>query len=262
MNLGIDLGRVGQLDQALQMTQKAEQIFKELIEKEPSAYMTAWADAVSNFGVYLKDSGRIEEALRKMEIVEEVYRSVADKQPDAHEMSWTISLANLAHLQCLAGQSELSLATATRAVSQASPFAKNYPSEFKHWLAFSYQIVADSCFNMSRVGEALEAARKSTEAWIDVASIRPDFPADIAAKAFLIRLRCEAAGGDEQSINAVLNQSVEILRVPLRKTPIILEKAVAELIQFIRTADGIPIDTIVPNEFLAIESFSPKNDLP
>jgi tetratricopeptide (TPR) repeat protein len=223
-----------------------------LAEKQPDAYTADWAESLSNLGILLGDVGRFEEALQNAEQAERLRRNLAEKQPDAHTAAWAMSLGNLADAQLAAKRFVAALETTKRATSKVGSLAERYPLIYNPWLGFSHRVAAESQLELGMLDDAVADARRSTEIWAEIATLRQSFESNQVAKAFRALIKCQLKLEQNEAASASLGRVFDLLRKPLHDNPKPLRQALLESIDLIVAVDRDAIGRVVPSELLAI----------
>ncbi|MGK7913153.1 MAG: tetratricopeptide repeat protein, partial [Synechococcus sp.] len=94
-NLGVRLSDLGRREEALRAAEQAVEIYRQLADSRPDAFLPDLARSLTNLGIMLRDLGRREEALRAAEQAVEIYRQLAESRPDAFLPDLARSLTNL-----------------------------------------------------------------------------------------------------------------------------------------------------------------------
>jgi tetratricopeptide (TPR) repeat protein len=249
-NLGNRLADMGRYGKALEAGQQAEEIWRELAEKQPDAYRANWAVLLGNLGLRLAGMGRYEEALKAAQQSEEIWRERAEKQPDAYREEWATSLANLGDAQVASGMHVAALASANEAIAGIAPFADHYPLKYGPWLGFGRRVLAEAHLGLGELDVAFVEARRSVEIWTELARLRPNFEAIQVAKAFRTLVKSEIALGQTESVVESLGRVYELLKNPWKKNPEPLRVVLLEIVSLVTALDSEAVHRIVPEDWL------------
>jgi len=95
-----------QLDEARRHLERAVAVRRELVQKNPKAYLPDMALALNNLANLAQMEGSIEEARVDYEEAVSVYTSLASQNLNPYPADWAITLDNLAHLEARNQQTE------------------------------------------------------------------------------------------------------------------------------------------------------------
>jgi tetratricopeptide (TPR) repeat protein len=82
--LGIRLSELGRRDEALTPTQEATDLYRQLADTNPAAYLPDLAMSLNNLGARLSELGRRDEALTPTQEAVNIRRQLADTNPAAY----------------------------------------------------------------------------------------------------------------------------------------------------------------------------------
>ncbi|MBK8211101.1 MAG: tetratricopeptide repeat protein [Rhodospirillales bacterium] len=218
-NFSNALGDVGRFADALAKAMQAEEIYRELAEKQPDAYRAGWAASLNSLANRFGDVGRFEDALAKAEQAEEIRRDLAEKQPDAYRADWALSLGNLAIQLGKVGRFEDALAKAEQAEEIRRDLAEKQPDAYRADWAHSLGNLAIRLGDVGRFEDALAKAEQAEEILRDLAEKQPDaYRADWAHSLGNLAVPLGDVGRFEDAL-AKAEQAEEIRRDLAEKQP-------------------------------------------
>ncbi len=160
-NLSVDLSLAGRHKEALEKAQEAANIYRQLAEDNPQAFMPNLAMSLNNLATFLSELGRREEALEKAQEAADIYRQLAEDNPQAFMPYLAGSLNNLANILSELGRREEALEPAQEAVEIRRRLAEDNPQAFMPYLAGSLNNLAAFLSELGRREEALEPAQEA-----------------------------------------------------------------------------------------------------
>ncbi len=204
--LGYALSALGRREEALAAAQEAADLYRQLAQAQPQAFLPALAMSLNNLGAMLSALGRREEALAAAQEAADLYRGLAHAQPQAFLPDLAGSLNNLGAMLSDLGRREEALAATQEAADLYRQLAQAQPQAFLTYLAISLNNLGDRLAEMRRPAEALAAYAEA------VRTLAPFFlrlPAAFADRMdYMVRdylAACEAAGQepDEALIRSI-----------------------------------------------------------
>ncbi len=160
-NLGYRLSELGRREEALQATQEAVAVSRELAARRPDAFLPDLATSLNNLGSDLSALGRREEALQATQEAVAVYRELAARRPDAFLPDFARSLNNLGAMLSELGRREEALQATQEAVAVYRELAVRRPDAFLPHLATSLNNLGSDLSDLGRREEALQAAEEA-----------------------------------------------------------------------------------------------------
>jgi tetratricopeptide (TPR) repeat protein len=103
-DLGVELGRLGRYDEALDTGTEAVRAFRRLVETDPAGYEAGLAAALDNRGITLATLGRLDEALADCAQAVDIFRRLAAANA-AYEVELAAALSNFGNRQRSLGHS-------------------------------------------------------------------------------------------------------------------------------------------------------------
>ena len=180
-NAAVALRRIGQFDEALETSQQAEAIWRELARKQPDALNAFWAASLNNLGSHLWDVGRFDEALETSQEAEAIRRELARKQPDAFNADWAASLNNLSGYLGQVGCVDEALGMAQQAEAMYCELARKQPDAFNADWATVLVNLGIRLEDLGQFEQALQKAQQAETIFSELARKQPDtFNADWA----------------------------------------------------------------------------------
>jgi len=151
--------RLGRVEDALDVTKEAVEVYRKLAREHPEAYLPYLAGSSNNLGNRLSELGRREEALEATKEAVEVYRKLVRKHPEAYLPYLATSLNNLGVMLSESGRREEALEAMKEAAEIRRKLAGRYPRVFVPKLVQSLLNLKDI---MDKLGK-LEEVRKVTD---------------------------------------------------------------------------------------------------
>ncbi|NOZ28469.1 MAG: tetratricopeptide repeat protein [Chloroflexi bacterium] len=144
-NLGVALSALGRREAALQATEEAVKIRRDLARRNPDAFLPDLAMSLNNLGNRLSELGRREAALRATEEAVERYRDLACRNPDAFLPYLATSLNNLGDRLSELDRSKEALRAYEQAVRILAPFFVRLPAAFVRRMAYMTRDYLEAC---------------------------------------------------------------------------------------------------------------------
>ncbi len=218
-NLGVRLSGLGQREDALNATQEAVEIRRQLAQRRPDAFLPALATSLNNLGNGLSDLGRREDALNATQEAVEIYRQLAQNRPDAFLPDLATSLNNLGNMLSDLGRLEDALNATQEAVEIRRQLAQNRPDAFLPDLAMSLNNLGSALSDLGHREDALNATQEAVEIRRQLAQRRPDaFLPDLAMSLNNLGNALSDLGHREDALNAT-QEAVEIRRQLAQRRP-------------------------------------------
>jgi tetratricopeptide (TPR) repeat protein len=203
-----DLGRWGE---ALDASQAAVLILRELASARPEAFHPGLALSLNNLALVLSALGLREEALAAIQEAVLIRRDLASTRPEAFRPGLAISLNNLALLLSALGLREEALAAIQEAVLILRDLASTRPEAFRPDLAMSLNNVANGLDDLGRREEALVVLQEAVSLFRDLASARPEaFRPDLAMSLFNLSVILGETGQNDLAVESC-REAVELL---------------------------------------------------
>jgi len=213
------LADLGRREEALEATEQAVEICRDLIRSRPDAFRPNLARSLNNLALRLADLGRGDEALEPIEEAVEIYRDLARSRPDAFRPNFALSLNSLSNCLADLGRLEEALEAIEQAVEVHRDLARSRPDAFRPDLALGLDNLSSCLAGLGRHAEALVAIEQAVEIDRDLARSRPDaFRPDLARTLHNLSLCLAELGRHAEALEAT-EQAVEILRDLARSRP-------------------------------------------
>jgi tetratricopeptide (TPR) repeat protein len=151
-NLGVMLSEMGRRAEALQATQEAVDLYRQLAAQHPDAFPPYLAASLANLGNRLSEMGRRAEALQATQEAVDLYRRLAAQHPDAFLPDLAASLANLGIRLSEMGRREEALQATQEAVDLYRRLAAQHPDAFLPDLARSLHNLGIHAFRNGPAG--------------------------------------------------------------------------------------------------------------
>ena len=136
-HLGLRLSDLGQREEALKATRQAADIYRQLAQARPDAFLPDLAVSLNNLGGDLSSLGHREEALEATREAVKIRRQLAQARPDAFLPNLASSLNNLGNRLSDLGHREEALEASREAAVIYRPLAQARPDAFLPDLANS-----------------------------------------------------------------------------------------------------------------------------
>ena len=212
-------GYLGKHIDALKATEEAVQLYRQLAEQNPTAFLPDLALSLNNLGVRYNALGRREEALTVTEEAVSIRRVLAEKNPDAFNPGLAGSLNNLGAFYDALGRREEALTVTEEAVSIRRVLAEKNPEAFNPDLAGSLNNLGIRYNALGRREEALTVTEEATDIYRVLAENNPDaFNPDLAMSLNNLGAFYDALGRREEALT-VTEEAVSIRRVLAEKNP-------------------------------------------
>jgi len=218
-DLGERLSALGRLEEALQATQEAVGIFRQLAEERPDAFLPYLAMSLHNLSIKLSKLGRREEALWAAQQGVEIRRQLAERSPDALLPALATSLNSLGLRLSDFGRWEEALQATQEAATFYRVLAGQKPDAFLSAFSMSLHNLGKICSALGRREEALQATQGAVEIRRQLADQRPDvFLPDLAASLSNLGCILSDLGRREEALQAT-QEAVGIFRQLAGKRP-------------------------------------------
>ncbi|MGL5827624.1 MAG: tetratricopeptide repeat protein [Nocardioides sp.] len=170
-NLGIRLSEAGRRAEALEPTQEAVTLRRELAAANPAAYAGDLASSLNNLGIRLSEAGRRAEALEPTQEAVTLYRELAAANPAAYAGDLARSLNNLGAMLSEAGRRAEALEPTQEAVTLYRELAAANPAAYAGDLASSLNNLGAMLSEAGRpldgtFDEAVEGLPRMLTAWL------------------------------------------------------------------------------------------------
>jgi tetratricopeptide (TPR) repeat protein len=217
--LGFALFELGRRAEALEATQEAVEILRQLAQQNPDALRPELARSLHNLGVRLSALGRRAEALQATQEAVEILRQLAQQNPNAFLPELARSLNRQGFALSELGRRAEALQAAQESVEILRQLAQQNPDTFLPDLARSLNNMGIWLSTLGRREEALQATQESVEILRQLAQQHPDaFLPDLARSLNNMGNRLSALGRREEALQAT-QESVEILRQLAQQHP-------------------------------------------
>ncbi|MEJ5241920.1 MAG: tetratricopeptide repeat protein, partial [Anaerolineales bacterium] len=202
-SLGYVLSASGRREEALQATQEAAAIYRQLAQVNPQAFLPDLAMSLNNLGNRLSALGRREEALQAAQEATALYRQLAQVNPQAFLPDLAMSLNNLGNRLSALGRREEALQAAQEATALYRQLAQAHPQAFLPDLAMSLNNLGNVLSELGRREEALQAAQEAVEIRRQLAQVNPQaFLPDLAMSLNNLGARLFELGRREEALQA------------------------------------------------------------
>jgi tetratricopeptide (TPR) repeat protein len=211
-NLGVRLSDLGRREEALQTTDEAVGIYRQLAAQRPDAFLPDLASSLNNLGNMLSDLGRREEALQATDEAVRIRRQLAAQRPDVFLPDLASSLGNLGNRLSALGRREEALQATDETFGIYRQLAAQRPDAFLPDLASSLNNLGVSLSDLGRREEALRATDEAVGIYRQLAAQRPDaFLPDLASSLNNLGVSLSALGRREEALQAT-DEAVGIYR--------------------------------------------------
>jgi tetratricopeptide (TPR) repeat protein len=199
INLSLRLSDLGRPEEALDASQEAVTIFRELAADRPEEFQDGLAAALTNLSVDLGDLERPEEALDASQEAATIFRELAADRPEEFRPELARALSNLSvSLHDL--ERPGALAAIQEAVGIYRELAAALPEEFRPGLAGA---LINLSVDLGRPEEALDAAQEAVTIFRELAAARPDeFRDDLATSLNNLSVWLRDLGRLEEALDA------------------------------------------------------------
>ncbi len=171
--LGNMLSALGRREEALDATAEVVEIYRQLAEDRPDAFLPDLAGSLNNLGAMFSALGHRDEALEATAQAVEIYRQLAKDRPDAFLPDLAGSLSNLGIRLSNLGRREEALDAASEAVQIYRRLVKDRPGAFLPDLARSLSNLGADLSDLGRREEALDASSEAVQLYRRLAEDRP-----------------------------------------------------------------------------------------
>jgi len=203
---------IGQRESALQSTQEAVKIRRQLAKDRPDSFLPDLAMSLSNLGSDQSALGQREAALLSTREAVKIRRQLAKDRPNASLPDLAESLNNLGGMQSALGQLEAALQSTQEAVNIRRQLAKDRPDAFLPYLARSLNNLGIRQSDLGQREAALTSTQEAVEIYRRLAKDRPDaFLPDLAASLNNLGSRQSVLGQRESAFQST-QEAVEIRR--------------------------------------------------
>ncbi len=172
-NLGVRLSEAGRRDEALEPAQQAVDIYRQLAEVNPAAYLPDLAMSLNNLGGQLPEAGSPDEPLAPPQQALDIYRQLAEVNPAAYLPNLAGSLTNLGGQLSEAGRRDEALEPAQQAVDIRRQLAEVNPAAYLPELAMSLSNLGGQLSEAGRRDEALEPTQQAVDIYRQLAEVNP-----------------------------------------------------------------------------------------
>ncbi len=217
--LGYALAALGRREEALAAAQEAADLYRELAQARPEAFLPDLAMSLNNLGAMLSDLGRREEALTATEEAVKIRRQLAQAHPEAFLPDLAGSLNNLGKMLSELGRREEALTATEEAVGIYRPLAQVHPEAFLPDLAMSLNNLGIWLSALGRREEALTATEEAVKIRRQLAQAHPEaFLPDLARSLNNLGNILSALGRREEALKAA-EEAVGIYRPLAQDNP-------------------------------------------
>jgi tetratricopeptide (TPR) repeat protein len=180
-NLGVALSALGRRGEALNAAKEAADIYRNLAEKNPEAFLPDLAMSLNNLGNSLSALGRRAEAMNAAKEAADIRCKLAEKNPEAFLPDLAGSLNNLGNSLSALGRRAEALNAAKEAADIYRKLAEKNPEAFLPDLAMSLNNLGNSLSALGRRAEAMNAAKEAADICRKLAEKNPQaFLPDLA----------------------------------------------------------------------------------
>ena len=170
-NLYSDLRRFEDAEEAYK---EALEIYRELAEKRPDAYLPYLATTQNNLAVLYSNLRRFEDAEEAYKEALEIYRELAEKNPDAYLPDLAMTQNNLGNLYRALRRFEDAESAYKVALEIFRDLADRRPDAYSPYLAGTQNNLAILYSDLRRFEDAEEAYKEALEIYRELADRRPD----------------------------------------------------------------------------------------
>jgi len=144
-NLGVRLSGLGRREEALQASEEAVGVFRQLAAERPGTFFPDLAGSLNNVGARLSDSGRREKALQATEEAVRIRRQLAARSPDAFLPDLATSLGARGAILLQQGNATAALASFREAIEFLKPLFLRWPGAFRPLMTALVGRYASAC---------------------------------------------------------------------------------------------------------------------
>ncbi|HMR50535.1 MAG TPA: tetratricopeptide repeat protein [Arachnia sp.] len=208
-NYAARLAEVGQRNEALEPAREAVNLYRDLAEANPAAYIPDLAMSLNTYAIRLAEVGQRNEALHPTQEAVNLYRDLAKTNQAAYTPDLAASLNNYANILAEVGQRNEAIHPAREAVNLCRVLADANPAAYSPGLAMSLNNYAVRLAEVGQRDEALHPAEEAVNLYRDLADANPAaYNPDLAGSLnnYAIRLaeveqRDEALDPAEEAVN-------------------------------------------------------------
>ena len=210
-NVATDLSDLGRREEALKAAQEATDIYRELSNANPGAFLPDLAMSLNNLGSSFSDLGRREEALKAAQEAVNIRRELSNANPGAFLPDLAMSLNNLGKMLSALGRREEALKAAQEAVNIRRELSNANPGAFLPDLAMSLHNLSISFGDFGHKEDALKPAQEAVGLYADLADKLPQvFARYLLGSTRNLLKRLEDTGQSPASDPTVL-RAIEVL---------------------------------------------------
>ncbi|MDD2775666.1 MAG: tetratricopeptide repeat protein [Gallionella sp.] len=173
-NLSVAFAKMGQLEAALPVAQKAADLYRQLVEESPDVFQPNLARSLSGLANILGELGHREDALQAAQAATDLSRQLAEQRPDLFQADLATLLNNLAAKFSSLGEREAALQAAQESVQIRRQLAIQNSDVFLPSLANSLINISTMFGKLGQLEAALSAAQESTDLYRQLTAHRPD----------------------------------------------------------------------------------------
>ncbi|KAB5589406.1 hypothetical protein CTheo_7146 [Ceratobasidium theobromae] len=200
------LTKLDRPSEAIQVSQEAVQIYRQLANDHPTAYSVELGQSLHNLAVDLSDLDRHEEAVTTVTEAVEIHRGLATNNPTVYTPELAGSLIDLSvYLRDLA-RHEQAHAAAQEAVELSRRFSVDCPDRAPPLLAQSLYYFSLNLSDLERHQEALIVARESVELYRSLVINGPKNYAEELSMSLTVFADELSAAGAEQEAQAIRDE--------------------------------------------------------
>jgi tetratricopeptide (TPR) repeat protein len=213
-------GNAGLYEDALAPARHAVNLYRELAEDNPAAYLPELAGLLNNLGNLLSEVGRRKEALDTVNEAVSIRRRLAEADSAAGSPDLALALHNFSILLSGAGRREEALAPAEEAVAIRRPLAAADPAAYLPELAGSLANLGTRLSKVGRWEDALDPAREAAGLYRELAEASPAaFLPELAGALNNIGGLLSELGRREEALN-LAEEAVRLYRVLVEANPV------------------------------------------
>ncbi|TLN25646.1 tetratricopeptide repeat protein, partial [bacterium] len=178
LNSSIAHFRLGRLDEATRLCDRATGFFRDLAERNPDAFDSELGAALSNMAGYLGLAGKRQKSLAAAEEAANIYERLSLRNPETFAEDLALSQNNLAAELIRSGQLQRAEKAARKSVEIYAKLMSGMRMRFASPYAVALSNLAIASNKRISPDQALSSAQKSAEIHEQLASVRPDGYAD------------------------------------------------------------------------------------
>jgi tetratricopeptide (TPR) repeat protein len=212
VRLGLRLGEIGQLQDALDAAQEGTAIYRQLIQASPDVYLDKFAWSLNNLGKQLDAIGQQRAALAVTQEAVNLYRTLAEADPQRYLPLLAWALNNLgAHLSDT-DKLEAALETIQQAVAIRRDLARDDPGAYVPFLASSLNNLGNILAEVEQLDAALAASQEAVGFYRQLAQSDPGaYLPELAGCLVNLGDRFANVGQEQAAMNAI-EQAVGLYR--------------------------------------------------